>query len=102
MTLIDLGDVSGVVEMQAAGLVVLAHDSGGPKLDIVTDYDGRKTGFLASDINSYAEALKTIFNLSSKERTAVKSNARNSVHRFSEEKFEEGFLSVVAPLLQNG
>ncbi len=34
----------GVVEYQAAGLISVVHDSGGPKLDIVVEYDGGPTG----------------------------------------------------------
>lgn len=34
----------GVVEYQAAGLISVVHDSGGPKLDIVTEVDGEPTG----------------------------------------------------------
>lgn len=34
----------GVVEYQAAGLVAVVHNSGGPKLDIVVDVDGEPTG----------------------------------------------------------
>ncbi|KAJ8352599.1 hypothetical protein SKAU_G00240750 [Synaphobranchus kaupii] len=37
----------GVVECMAAGAVILAHKSGGPKLDIVVPHDGHPTGFLA-------------------------------------------------------
>ena len=34
----------GVVEYQAAGLISVVHDSGGPKEDIVVDIEGRPTG----------------------------------------------------------
>ena len=34
----------GVVEYQAAGLISVVHNSGGPKLDIVTNIDGEPTG----------------------------------------------------------
>ena len=34
----------GVVEYQAAGLICVVNDSGGPKADIVVDYDGGATG----------------------------------------------------------
>jgi alpha-1,2-mannosyltransferase len=34
----------GVVEYQAAGLVAVVHKSGGPKIDIVTEVDGKATG----------------------------------------------------------
>lgn len=38
----------GVVEYQAAGLVSVVHDSGGPKLDIVVPVNGEPTGELPS------------------------------------------------------
>ena len=34
----------GVVEYQAAGLICVVNDSGGPKADIVVDYDGGPSG----------------------------------------------------------
>lgn len=34
----------GVVEYQAAGLICVVNDSGGPKMDIVVDVDGEPTG----------------------------------------------------------
>lgn len=34
----------GVVEYLAAGVIPVVHNSGGPKLDIVTDIDGKPTG----------------------------------------------------------
>ena len=38
----------GVVEYQAAGLVSVVHDSGGPKKDIVVEWDGGPTGELSN------------------------------------------------------
>jgi glycosyltransferase involved in cell wall biosynthesis len=52
--------LSGVVECMAAGTVVLAHKSGGPRLDIVVPYEGRQTGFLAEDEDDYADAIERI------------------------------------------
>jgi alpha-1,2-mannosyltransferase len=34
----------GVVEYMAAGLIPVVHNSGGPKMDIVTELDGKPTG----------------------------------------------------------
>ena len=39
-----------VVEMMAAGLIVLAHESAGPKTDIIKD---SSCGFLCTDEESY-------------------------------------------------
>ncbi len=90
---------AGVVELMAAGTVTLAHDSGGPRLDILTDFRGEKTGFLADSVDTYASALEVIFAMSSVERQNMIRNARESTARFSEASFEDKFLSAVEPLL---
>ena len=46
--------------MMAAGAIVLAHKSGGPKMDIVEE---GQTGFLASDIDSYATTMRQILEM---------------------------------------
>lgn len=89
----------GVVELMAAGTITLAHDSGGPKLDIVVPYKGQTTGFLASDAQSYANAIETIFGLSDKQSLEIRESARKSVTRFSETEFEQGFLTVLNSLI---
>ena len=83
----------GVVECMAAGSIVLAHDSGGPKMDIVIEWDGKPTGFLASDEEGYAKAMEMIFSLQPEERSVLCHNARSSISRFSENAFESGFLA---------
>ena len=88
----------GIVECMASGAIVLAHDSGGPRMDIVIEWEGKPTGFLASDKKSYAAAMETIFALSPEERSVICHNARNSVDRFSEKAFENGFLQCTEPL----
>ena len=90
---------SGVVELMAAGTLTLAHNSAGPKLDIVTEYNGHKTGFLADSTDTFAEAIETIFKLSPDESASIRSNARESVNRFSDEEFEKAFIDVTALLL---
>jgi len=90
---------SGVVECMAAGKVVLAHNSGGPKLDIVVEYNGQSTGFLASDADSYASCLNTIFTLCTDTLMDIRQNARKSVKRFSDARFSETFLIVTELLL---
>eukprot|EP00904_Undaria_pinnatifida_P014133 jgi/Undpi1/9850/HiC_scaffold_28.g12304.m1 len=52
----------GVVEMMAAGMVTIAHRSGGPAADIVVPLpDGRVTGFLAETPEEYAEGMARVF-----------------------------------------
>uniref|UniRef100_A0A3P8ZRS3 GDP-Man:Man(3)GlcNAc(2)-PP-Dol alpha-1,2-mannosyltransferase n=1 Tax=Esox lucius TaxID=8010 RepID=A0A3P8ZRS3_ESOLU len=89
----------GVVECMAAGTIILAHNSGGPKLDIVVPYEGGQTGFLADSEDSYATAMETILALSPSERLEIRKNARQSVDRFSDQEFEASFLSSMEPLM---
>ncbi|KAG7501579.1 GDP-Man:Man(3) c(2)-PP-Dol alpha-1,2-mannosyltransferase-like [Solea senegalensis] len=89
----------GVVECMAAGKVVLAHKSGGPKLDIVVPFEGGQTGFLADDEDSYAEAIERILALPSSTQLQLRLNARHSVSRFSDQEFEACFLAAVEPLM---
>lgn len=83
----------------AAGTVILAHKSGGPRLDIVVPYEGRQTGFLAEDEDGYADAIERILALSPSARLEIRRNARHSVTRFSDQEFEACFLAAMEPLM---
>lgn len=100
-TMLDEHFGIGVVELMAAGTVILAHNSGGPKLDIVVPYNDNVTGFLADDVQSYANAMYKIFNMTSTERMEIRMNARESISRFSEDEFKNGFLHVLEPVLKS-
>ncbi|XP_008299940.1 GDP-Man:Man(3)GlcNAc(2)-PP-Dol alpha-1,2-mannosyltransferase [Stegastes partitus] len=89
----------GVVECMAAGKVIVAHKSGGPKLDIVVPFEGGQTGFLAYDEDSYAEAIERILTLPPASRLQIRRNARQSVARFSDQEFEACFLAAMEPLM---
>eukprot|EP00937_MAST-01D_sp_MAST-1D-sp2_P002118 g2118.t1 len=89
----------GVVEMMAAGVVTIAHDSGGPKADIVTEVDGQPTGFLASTADGYADAMAAAFG-SSDGMLALRQRARASTRRFSDDVFHRAWKDAFAPTLQ--
>ncbi|KAJ3581061.1 hypothetical protein NHX12_017095, partial [Muraenolepis orangiensis] len=89
----------GVVECMAAGAVVLAHKSGGPRRDIVVPLDGGVTGFLAEDEDGFADAMDRILRLAPEERAQVRRRARQSVARFSDREFEACFLAAMEPLM---
>ncbi|KAL7752476.1 asparagine-linked glycosylation protein [Sorochytrium milnesiophthora] len=92
----------GIVEYMAAGLIPLAHNSGGPRMDIVVAHNGQPTGFLASTVDEYVEAMDQILSMSADEQAALQENARSSVaQRFSEQAFQEAWTRLVTPLLQN-
>ncbi|KAM4864610.1 GDP-Man:Man(3)GlcNAc(2)-PP-Dol alpha-1,2-mannosyltransferase isoform X1 [Urocitellus parryii] len=90
----------GVVECMAAGTIILAHNSGGPKLDIVVPHEGDITGFLAESEEGYAETMAHILSLSAERRLQIRKNARESIRRFSDQEFEVTFLSSVEKLFK--
>lgn len=89
----------GVVEFMAAGVIPLAHNSGGPKLDIVVNYNGQLTGFLAASVEDYAKQLAHIFSMSEDQQFAIQKNARASATRFSDEQFASDFKKYIQPVL---
>lgn len=88
----------GVVEYQAAGLISVVHNSGGPKLDIVTEIDGQPTGFHATTATEYAEGFEKAFSLP--DPLAVRLRARRSAQRFTEEEFAGRWLAELQKLVK--
>ncbi|VVC90152.1 unnamed protein product [Leptidea sinapis] len=88
-----------VVECMAAGLVTIAHRSGGPLADIVETAIGSRTGFLATEPDEYARAILEVIALPPHQRRDIVNAARASVDRFSEMEFEKSFLRATEPLM---
>ncbi|EFH39136.1 glycosyl transferase family 1 protein [Arabidopsis lyrata subsp. lyrata] len=87
-----------VVEYMAAGAIPIAHNSAGPKMDIVLEEDGQRTGFLAETVEEYAEAILEIVKMSEKERIKMAESARKRAVRFSEQRFCEDFKTAIQPI----
>ena len=86
--------IKGVVECMAAGLIMLAHNSAGPKMDIVVPYKGEKSGYLAETEEQYADCLYAIYKMNPQKRSAIREAARNQVDKFSQETFNQVFLDT--------
>jgi alpha-1,2-mannosyltransferase len=104
----------GIVEMMAAGLIVIAHNSGGPKSDIVVPYpytaqDNSSTaaaaattiattGFLATTVEEYAERIHYVMSLNTNEKSTIRQNAMESSKRFTDEVFAQSFATAMEDL----
>lgn len=89
-----------VVELMAAGAVVVADNSGGPRMDILKEWRGQPVGFLAGSEEEYAKALLRVMEMGDQERKAMAQAAKEAVHeRFSIETFESSFLRATECLL---
>jgi alpha-1,2-mannosyltransferase len=78
----------------AAGVITIAHDSGGPKLDIVVPASGpAKVGFLASTPEQYADAMREVF--SGPMDGQIQERAREASKKFSEQAFDITVTSLL-------
>ncbi len=83
----------GIVEMMAAGLIVVAHDSGGPKADIIQK---NVTGYLATTVEEYAEALHQALKLPTQEARILREQAKASTMRFSDQAFDDALPLILS------
>ena len=82
-----------VCEYMAAGCVAIAHDSGGPRADIL---NAPGLGYLASDRAGYAAAISAAAALPNTERLAMAARAREHVKRhFGDAQFASAWSEVV-------
>ncbi|XP_070053468.1 GDP-Man:Man(3)GlcNAc(2)-PP-Dol alpha-1,2-mannosyltransferase-like isoform X2 [Nicotiana tomentosiformis] len=87
-----------VVEYMAAGVIPIAHNSAGPRMDIVLLEDSKQTGFLAQSIEEYAEAIIEVIKMPENERLEIAAAARKRASMFSEQRFYEDFKAAVRPI----
>lgn len=99
-TMLDEHFGISVVEQMAAGLIMVAHKSGGPLLDIIETSEGSRLGFLAVTADQFAYVLKFILECNEHEINEIRERAKASVDRFSNKKFEEEFLRAIEPLFK--
>lgn len=89
----------GVVEYQAAGLISVVNASGGPKQDIVVEYEGGPTGFHASTVEEYAARFREALDMSPEDTLAMRLRARASARRFTEEAFARQWVERMERLV---
>ncbi|UJR10410.1 hypothetical protein I4U23_014614 [Adineta vaga] len=80
-----------LIEMMAAGVMIIGHESGGVQMDIIDD---GQTGFLASEIESYVTKMQRIIEMSVDERCDIQKRARDSIDRFNRLNFERLFTEL--------
>ena len=90
----------GVVEYQAAGLICVVNNSGGPKMDIVVHIAGGPTGLHASTASEYARAFEKALSYAPKQALQMRNRARVSAGRFSEEEFQKRWVEIVGKMIE--
>ncbi|XP_071734396.1 GDP-Man:Man(3)GlcNAc(2)-PP-Dol alpha-1,2-mannosyltransferase-like [Rutidosis leptorrhynchoides] len=90
-----------VVEYMAAGAIPIAHNSAGPKMDIVLPEEGKETGFLAQTVEEYEEAILKILWMTESEKHEMAAAARRRASRFSEQRFYEDFKAAIRSIISH-
>lgn len=80
-----------VVEYMAAGSIPIAHNSAGPKGDIVT----KETGFLCETAKEYSQSIMEVLQMTEKARLKMAEKARARSILFSQDKFQKGFCDAL-------
>ena len=86
-----------VVEYLAAGAIPLAHNSAGPKMDIVTS---EEIGYVAKTEDEFAEKLGILFDASVEKRNAMRAAGVQKALQFTDEAFGEQFVAILYSVLQ--
>lgn len=91
-TMVDEHFGIGIVELMASGLITVAHNSGGPRADIIK----KDIGYLCSSTSEYSETIIKIASMPESDRINIANRARiNVVNRFSGEIFTERFAEIL-------
>lgn len=89
----------GVVEYMAAGAIPIAHNSGGPKEDIVVNQikEGgiQNVGYLCATPDEYCDAIIEILGMKSSERLKMAAAGRSQALKFSDASFQSRFINVM-------
>ena len=91
-----------IVEMMAAGLVVVAHKSGGPLMDIVTNASdsNARLGYLAESAEEYADCMRQALDAYDTEANDdLRIRARQHIKKFSDEEFAIYVVEVFNTIL---
>lgn len=85
-----------IIEYMAAGVVAIAHNSGGPRDDILVDCGGERVGYLATSEQEYSDAMIKVLEMSDEAVEKIRRAARKSVReRFSDEAFARGITDAI-------
>ena len=91
-TMIDEHFGITLIEMMAAGLIVVTHNSAGAKNDILINEGESKPGFLVNNENEYVAQIEEILIRYNEIKGQMISCSTQRAEKFSDEAFKEKFL----------
>lgn len=85
------------------GVIPIAHNSGGPRADIVVPVEGpdgpQITGYLAESPEEYCDAITRVLVMDQVDRLHIAAAAQRHAAKFSTENFTLRFLEAMGPVV---
>lgn len=89
-----------LIEMMAAGLILVTHNSAGAKDDILVNYkDENNIGFLVDNENDYINQIEEILLKYNEIKTLYVNSSRKRAEKFSDEAFKAQFINQLKEFL---
>ena len=88
-----------LIEMMAAGLIVVTHNSAGAKNDILVNEGDMKPGFLVNNENEYVAQIEEILVRYDDIKGQMINSSTQRAEKFSDETFQEKFLNRLKEFL---
>ena len=98
-TMIDEHFGITLIEMMAAGLIVVTHNSAGAKDDILVSEGDMKPGFLVNNENEYVGQIEEILIRYNEIKSQILNSSKQRAEKFSDEAFKEQFLNRLREFL---
>ena len=98
-TMIDEHFGITLIEMMAAGLIVVTHNSAGAKNDILVSEGGMKPGYLVDNENEYVGHIEEILISYNEIKSQMLDCSKQRAEKFSDEAFQEKFLNNLKEFL---
>ena len=87
-----------IIEMMAAGLIVITHNSAGAKFDIIGP-SKKPVGFLVENEEGFISQISEILNNYNSIGNNIKINALQQANKFSDSSFSENFLKEIDKII---
>ncbi|CAL8469297.1 g8838 [Coccomyxa elongata] len=94
-TMVDEHFGISIVEYMAAGVIPIAHNSGGPMMDIVVKDSSGMVGYLCENKEEYADAITQVLSMDQEKRMSIAAAARRRALHFTDKGFQEAFLECL-------
>lgn len=91
---------SDIIAGLATGQIMIVHNSGAAKNELINTEDDSQNGYLAKTADEYAKALQEVLRLSPADRRKMQKAARRTAEQFSRVCFQKEFLNSIESVFE--